>query len=163
MRIWIYIVISGVMGVVSCSKDKTPLPPPPEEPEVWEKFIGNYNVYDTNGNYLYQMEIENFYHDDYVDSLIITNFNQNFDLKFQFQLTTDEEFLNIGFHDSIKGYDDKTWQITSKFDDLSTPVLENRLSKDTMIFYFKQTNIQYWITEGVPYFFCECKQVAVKQ
>jgi hypothetical protein len=160
--------INGILLLIifcaySCTKDKTCLPPIPPEPEVWEKFIGDYDVYDTNGIFLYQMEIENIYHDQNNDSLVILNFNQNFDLRFHFQETTDEKFLNIRFHDSVVGYDNYTWQIYSDYSNNNDLTIENRLIDDTIIMKFEQTNIQHWVNEGVPYYYCDCKQVAVKQ
>ncbi|CAG5082299.1 hypothetical protein [Parvicella tangerina] len=165
MRVVFYILILISLGSIwSCAKDKTPLPPPPEEPEVWEKFVGNYNVYDTNGNYLYQLRINHYYHNDnYGDSLLLENFNANFDLKIQFLPHPDGNVLNYGFYDSIKGYDNHSWTIGSNIDDSTTEVIENKLINDSIILYFRQTNIQYWINEGVPYYYCDCKQVAVKQ
>jgi hypothetical protein len=109
------------------------------------------------------MEIDNFYHDENNDSLVILNFNQNFDLRFHFQVTTDEEFLNIRFHDSVVGYDSHTWQIYRDYSDNNDLSVENRLLNDTIIMKFEQSNIQHWVNEGTSYYYCDCKQIAVKQ
>ena len=160
-----------ILFLLSCSKEKETIPvTPPRVPEQWEKFIGSYRVYDTLGNYKYQMEIQHFKgvsatSGNMIDSILIQNFADTFDLKFQFSFHTPEtvNFLDIGFHDSIVDYNNKSWSIFGSSDDVSTPIRENELKNDSMTLYFRQTNIQYYINEAQPYFYCECKHVAVKQ
>ncbi|MBE7441426.1 MAG: hypothetical protein KF732_01215 [Flavobacteriales bacterium] len=164
-------VILTVLFLSSCSKEREAIPvTPPRIPEQWEKFIGFYKVYDTLGNYKYDMEIYHFkgvsaISSNMIDSILIQNFADTFDLKFQFSFHTPEtvNFLDIGFHDSIVDRNNKTCGLWSLSDDLSTSVKENYLVNDTIIIYFKQTNIKYYINEAQPYYYCECKHVAVKQ
>lgn len=162
-------VILTVLFLSSCSKEKETTPViPPRIPEQWEKFVGTYNVYDTLGNYKYQLDIlhyfsgKNIYGND-ADSMILQNFADTFDIKYEFRRMIDKNIFSFGFHDSIVDRNNKTCGLWSLSDDLSTSVKENYLVNDTIIIYFKQTNIKYYINEAQPYYYCECKHVAVKQ
>ncbi len=157
-----------VVCVFSCKKDD-----PVEEcnqstPEAWGKFIGDYIVYDTLDNYLYDMSIshvfsgENIY-GDASDSLLIENFADLFDVRFQYQLSTNRNILDIGIFDSIKDNDDNTWFLSDFSDDLNTDIRENELKNDTIVLHFLMDNTPYYIDEGRLFFRCECKHVAVKQ
>jgi len=97
------------------------------------------------------------------DTLIFQNFADTFDLKYEFRRTIDKNMLDFGFHDSIVDRNNKSWGLWSLSDDLSTSIKENYLINDTIVLYFEQDNIKYYINEAQPYFYCKCKQVAVKQ
>ena len=160
----------AVFFLLSCSKEKETIPvTPPRIPEQWEKFVGIYEVYDTLGNYKYQMEIQhyfsgkNIYGND-VDSVVLQNFADTFDLKIEHgNNSVDPNILSIGIFDSIVDRNNKSWSLSDQADDIDTPDRENKLLNDTIILYFKQTNIQYYINEAQPYYYCKCKHVAVKQ
>jgi hypothetical protein len=160
-----------VILVLGCSKEKQITPIQDIEPiDQWKKFIGNYKVYDTVGNYMYNMEIAHYSTTPYpnghkLDSLIIINFADTFDLKFAYSLNSSgyENYLDIGFNDSVVDYNAKMWWVGRISDDTSTVVKENRLINDTIILYFEQDNIKFYINEAQPYYRCECKHVAVKQ
>ena len=103
-----------------------------------------------------------------IDTLIIMNFADTFDLRFQYipnyiDLTLSKEFLNIQVHDSLVDYNGKMWFLSTLGDDSTTEKDENVLKNDTIIFYFKMDNIKFYINEAQPYYYCECKHVAVKQ
>jgi hypothetical protein len=167
--IWILIVII----FISCEKKEIIPDEPPRILEPWEKYIGNYLVYDTLGNFMYDIDISYFSGTNptsghTTDSLLITNFADTFDIKFQFLLNyTDEtltqELLNIQFHDSIVDYNNKMWYVGTELVDASSSINENSLIKDTIVFYFEMNNINFYIPEAQPFFFCECKHMAVKQ
>ena len=153
--------------VFSCKKeiktDETITPAP-----KWERFVGDYNVYDTSSSYLYSMSISHFSGVNkfgaIVDTLFFQNFIDKFDLEVEFyENTLNKNTLNYGFYDSVPDKRGKHWFIGSEFDDLSTFKVENTLINDTIILYYKLTNIKYYFDEGEPYYFCECKQIAVKQ
>jgi len=152
----------------ACRKDCA-LPPtnPVTVEQDWEKFLGNYAVYDTLGNFMYQMSIVHFSEiNDFgveVDSILITNFADTLDLATKFKFKTDDRILDIGVHHPIIDYNGKSWHVSGLSDDSNTSVLENYIVNDTLVMYFKMTNIAYYINEAVPYYFCECKHVAVKQ
>jgi len=166
MRILLFILI--IISLFSCSKKESISSESEIIPQQWEKFIGNYNVYDTLGNYLYNMDIK---HDSVAhysngnrnDWLKLINFVDTFDLRFVHSPSTFENDIDFGFHDSIVDYNNKSWNISALSDDLSTPIRENNLINDTIVLYFRQTNIKYYIPEAQPYYSCYCKHVAVKQ
>ena len=165
----ILIITLAVLFLLSCSKEKETIPvTPPRVPEQWEKFIGTYNVYDTLSNFKYEMKIEYlntiyYANGNKTDSLLLKNFVDTFDLKIDYRNMVDSYVLSIGGYDSVPDYNNKHWYIGDLSDDLNTPIRENKLINDTIIMYFKQTNIKYYINEAQPYYYCECKHVAVKQ
>lgn len=167
MKLFLTILLGSLL-LFSCRKEEeVPCPVQPITPK-WEKFIGNYKVYDTLGSFLYSMNISHFsgvnQFGNNVDSLLFQNFIDKFDLKIEFYNNhLNENTLNYGFYDSLADKFTNHWYIGSEFDDTSSVLLENTLINDTIIFYYKLTNIKYYLAERVPYFYCECKQVAVKQ
>jgi hypothetical protein len=155
-------------ALASCRKDP-PVPDPPDPPFVWERFIGDYKVYDSTGFYIYDMSI---LHDtswrltpDYqwIDSLKITNFNGRIDVKFRFLQGTDPNYLSLGIHHPIFDYDGYSWHVSGKGDDPNTVIKENTLINDTIILYFQMSNIAFCQAEGVPCYHIIEKQIAVKQ
>ena len=161
-------ILLTLIFLMACSKEKEPLPIEVPEPEQWERFAGNYKVYDTLGNFLYDMNFVHFFSGNNIyqndaDSVIIQNFADTFDLKYEFRRTADKNLLDIGFHDSIVDRNNKSWHLTRNADDENTPIRENKLINDTIIMYFRLNNIKYYIPEAQPYYYCDCKHVAVKQ
>ena len=147
---------------ISCRKDKVQ-EPIIEEPTKWELISGDYKVYDTLGNYLYDMEIEHkvgFYENgNQIDSLIYTNFDDLFNFS-QKQNSDDlEDPIKMGSHNPIKDYSNNRWHL---FGVLSKPEFNN-FNNDTIILKFNKTNILYYLQDLVPYYECDCKQIAVKQ
>ncbi len=166
-NIYYFILALSIICLTYCTKDKAPCPTSIPEHEVWEKFIGEYNVYDTIGNFIYQMEIKHHFngvnvHGNIVDSLIILNFADTADLFIEMRNYIDNRVLSIGFNESVTGHNGQTWQFYDNVEDTTTVELENTLINDTIVLFFRQTNIQYWVNEGVPYYYCDCKQIAVK-
>ena len=162
------IILFLVIHAFSCSKKEEELPTPITEPEQWERFAGDYKVYDTLGNFLYDMSLIHFFsgnniYQNYADSVIIQNFADTFDLKYEFIETIDKRMFDFGFHDSIVDKNNKSWGLWSLADDSTTIVKENYLFNDTIIFYFEQDNIKYHNIESQPYYKCVCKHVAVIQ
>ena len=153
--------------VYGCKKEEVVLEEP-RIPEQWERFVGDYKIYDTLGSYLYAMKINHLFSGRNkfgveVDSLVLENFADTFDLKYEFRRTIDKSLFSLGIIDSVLDRNNKHWYLAGLVDDLNTPIRENRLANDTLIMFFKQTNIKFYINEAQPYFYCECKHVAVKQ
>ena len=161
-----YLLLILTLGVLfSCRKD-TPVFPSVPEPEPWEKFIGDYKVYDTTGVFLYDMSISHhstytFPNGQVVDSLFIDNLGDMFE--FEFELKTDENSFELPYIDPLKDKFGYSWYFTGIFDDLGTQVKENYWLNDTIIFYYRRTNILYYIGEAQPYYLGDHKEVAVKQ
>lgn len=159
-----------LVAFFSCKKKEIISPAPPHIPKQWEKYVGNYKVYDTLGNYIYDMNISHYIgistsSGNPLDSILIQNFADTFDLRFQFSFHTPEaiDFIDIGFNDSVVDYNNKMWWVARLFDDSTTTIKENYLINDTIVFYFEQNNIKFYINEIQPYYRCECRHIAVKQ
>jgi len=147
-----------------------PEPMIPEEPG-WRKFEGVYNVTNLENGTVYNMIIS-------FDSLIsITTGNpsfhiiyQNFDASFDTlagwypngtpDYQTRLETFNPEF--GVEDYNGSRWSLSMLADDSNTPELENTLVNDTILFYFKKSNIAFYFEDGVPFYECECKHRAVK-
>lgn len=169
MKHFFFILSLFAFITLSCSKEKEQIEPIEVNiPEQYERFIGNYKVYDTLGVFMYDMSI---IHNSKViypngqrsDTITIQNFADTFDVKYEFRNTIDKNGFDFGFHDSIVDYNNKSWGLWSLSDDTTSIVKENQLLNDTMVMYFKMDNIKYYMQEAQPYYMCECKHVAVKQ
>jgi hypothetical protein len=151
------ILLLILAAVISCRKD--PEPPQPTETDNRNQFVGTYKVYDTTGIYLYDLEIQKAGNAER-DSLMLMNFAGRFNLRIIHESYYAGNYINIGINHPIKDFDDKSWHLSRK---TGNPEYENNLIQDTIVFYFTMTNIAFYINEGVPYYNCECKHVAVKQ
>lgn len=159
----LFFFIVAFFLVNSCKKDKVPEPIPLPGPTKWEKIAGNYKVYDTLGEFLYEMNISHIHNDsNNTDSLKF----ENFDGEFTFT-NKQEKFSNYpdlliqtGYHQLLYDSNMYRWKLqTAANDEFYYNVLEN----DTIRLIFRKTNINYYLLDDTPYFYCECKQIAVKQ
>ena len=133
-----------------------------EEPSKWEVIAGNYKVYDTLGAFLYDMNIVHVPNevDEYVDSLRFENFDGEFmfTTKQSIWSSFPEYYITIGFHEPILDLTGNRWRVSS-----ATDPTYNFLENDTIVLQFEKSNLQYYIQDLVPYFQCDCVQIAVKQ
>ncbi len=144
----------------SCTKDKVPAIPT-SEPSKWELISGHYKVYDTMGIYIYDMDIVHVPNNEMqtIDSLRFENFDN------EFNFTTKQEIfgnlpmhVTIGFHDTLFDSQGNRWKLTATaWEDY------NNFKNDTIFFRFNKTNINYYIEDLVPYYSCDCRQVAIRQ
>jgi len=161
---WIVPIIISAILLVACKKDKVPLPIPVPEPTKWEKISGHYKVYDTTGAFLYEMDIM---HSDttlsdntHIDSLLYINFDGQYSFSSQqSNFTNYPNMIQIGVHNPVIDANNDRYRIFGYGPQNGF----NNFVNDTIIFYFEKQNIQYYIQDVTPYFYCECKQVAVKQ
>jgi len=146
----------------SCKKDKVPVPPPEEEPTLSEKVAGHYKVYDTIGIYLYDMDIIRIHNNiDNTDSLRFENFDANFTFTVKQESQNPSNYPNyvrIGSHPLLYDSNSKRWKISS-----AAYTYYNSFLNDTLPLRFQKTNINYYISDLVPYYACDCKQITVKQ
>jgi hypothetical protein len=155
------ILVLLFLSLLSCRKDKV-VQPIVEDPTKWELISGDYKVYDTLGEYLYQMEIKHkrfeLHSGQIKDSLEFINFDDDFNfLSYQPQIN-DLIQVQIGSHDTLYAKDGTKWKLYSgNLGDF------NIWSNDTIHLRFNRTNINYYLQDLVPYYECECKQIAVKQ
>lgn len=155
-----------VVVIFSCRKDKVQ-EPVVEDPTKWELISGDYMVYDTLGAYLYDMRIDHFLDVDSSDGDKHNYFRfDNFDGQFTFEQKQisesilSEPYINIGYHDTLYDDDGNRWKLT-----FASGISDdyNYLREDTILLRFDKTNINYYLQDLVPYYECECKQIAVKQ
>ena len=155
-----------IISLFSCRKDKVQ-EPVIEEPSKWELISGDYKVYDTLGEYLYNMSINyerllNSQGEEY-DNFEFINFDNEFVFdKSQYSKPSNyygsQLYVELGSHDTLFDSDGNRWKFFG--------VLEegyNKFQEDTIFLKFKKTNINYYLQDVVPYYECECKQIAVKQ
>lgn len=155
-----------IIILISCRKDKVQQPFV-EEPTKWELIPGEYKVYDTLGNFLYDMNInyerlENSQGDE-VDNFEFVNFDGEFTFeKGQYSKPVyyygSQLYIQLGSHDTLFDSYGNRWKFFG--------VLEegyNKFQEDTILLKFKKTNINYYLQDLVAYYHCVCKQVAIKQ
>ena len=114
MKYFFIILTLLIMLAQSCTKEKEIIPQEPTKPILWKKYVGYYKVYNTLGNYMYNM---NIFHTQSLtsqnvqpnDSLTIVNFTDTFDLKYEFRETVDDNVFSIGIFDSIVDKNNKIW------------------------------------------------------
>lgn len=160
MKYFISFLIS-VTILVACKKDKVE-GPVENAPTKWEQIVGDYKVYDTLGVYLYDMSISHSYNDQTNQDIL---FFQNFDFDFDFETaqpfpgSNPEFYIRVGYHDTLYDTLSNRWKVLLYLDDVYNNVLQN----DTIKLGFTKTNINYYLLDLVPYYSCDCKQIAVKQ
>jgi|GEM_PF-1485422 len=151
--------------MTSCKKDELILPKP-NMITKWQKITGHYKVYDTLGVFMYEMDI---YHSDTllenkykVDSLTFINFDGQFSFStVQSSITVSNypNMLQLGMHYPLLDTNNKRFRIFG----YGPQNGYNNIKNDTIIFYFEKQNILYYLHDLVPYYYCNCKHVAVKQ
>ena len=157
-----FVLVVVVLFFTGCKKEKIVEPCNETVQDNRDQFVGNWNVYDTSGTFLYPISILKSGVEGQ-DSLLIQNFADTLDLGFTHQRYYTGSYLSFGVHHPVFDYNGKSWHVSSLVDDSLTVEPENTLYNDTIVFYFKQTNIAFYISESVSFFSCECKHIAVKQ
>lgn len=160
MKNFSVLIMVGIL--FSCTKDKVPVE---ELKPIAERISGTYNVYDSSGNYLYDMELK--YVVNYSvgpDSLIIINFDNNFSYSRYQSSVYDEysEFKYLSFLSPFpsKDINNKSWSLSNSS---SGGVYDNTWRNDTIRMCFRKHNTPWWPSESVPYLDTIIKQIAVKQ
>ena len=150
--------------IVSCDKGKVPAPKTPviPEPTKWEVIPGDYKIYDTLGNYLYDMSIT---HWDTIlpngyrrDTFLFENFDGNFNFKMPQIEASNMAFprysFYVGSHEPLYDPNNDRWQLYT---------YDSYYQNDTIRMWFKVHNIIYWIEDSRTYEFREVRQYGVKQ
>lgn len=152
---------------VTCTKDKVPTPPEPPVISKWDRIEGSYNVYDTLGEFLYEMKIDHFTELDSLDhERDFLNFN-NVDGQFnvtEVQSSPNTIFygkdpniepeLHFGVYMPIIDEFGKRWRLLG---------YNNFWKNDTLHLVFQKCNILYYLEDCTPYFCGDVHHVAVKQ
>ena len=153
--------------IFGCTKDKVPLPEPPPELTKYEKIAGTYNVYDTVGNFLYQMELTHSvnYISSYskIDSIHFVGFEDqfNFNTSQGMMVNPITYDLHIGPDGPVFDSLDNRWRIYTHYD--PSGIYDNTYRNDTIRMIYRKINILYWLEDLTPYKDTIIKIVAIKQ
>jgi len=100
------------------------------------------------------------------EGAVMRNFDNSFDsLVGGYSTGTSPDDMRIENFLAPHGTQDRSgnrWALWMISDDALTPEPENTLVNDTILFYFKKSNIAFYFEDGVPFYECECKHRAVK-
>lgn len=157
-NIWI-LGLLFVLAIAGCRREEEVAPSTPSAPvDGRNRFLGAYQVYDTAGVYLYEMTISKFGTGGR-DSLFIENFADTFDLRILHEDYWTTSYLGIFPGFGVKDKAGHSWALFGASIEDGSNVLHN----DTIPLKFTMDNIAFYWQEGVPYYSCVCKQIAVKQ
>lgn len=154
------ILFVGMIFLIACAKDKIPVIEQ-IEPTKWEKLTGDYQVYDTLGNFLYQMSISHIHNDfNNKDSLYFQNLDDNFNFGClqPYSIALYNNFFQFGHHEQLFDNLNNSWKM---IDVANLPY--NNFQNDTIKLKFRITNINYYLSDLVPYCDTTKIQIAVKQ
>jgi hypothetical protein len=151
--------LAFAFAVAGCRRDEAADPATPSTPvDGRDKFVGIYQVFDTTGVYLYELQVSKFGTGGR-DSLLLTNYADTFDLKILHERYWTSDQLDIDSFFPAIDRAGHSWALSGASIEDGSNVLAN----DTIPLKFSMNNIAFYWTEGVPYFSCVCKQIAVKQ
>jgi hypothetical protein len=155
------VLISSILvGLAACKPDK-PVGPisPPTPMDGRQKFVGVYDVYDTLGNWRYEMEISLHQGTSNVDSLFISNWGDAFHFYAQHDDGNTTNYLSMGSLFGIADYNGNRWALFREYDTL----FNNTLINDTLRMSYLKDNIAFYVDDGVPYFRQSYREFAVKR
>lgn len=140
----------------------------PKEPG-WKKFEGTYNVTKLENGETYELLIK-FDTLTHIPSgerhlyIIYENFDASFDSLLIGYVNNNEPNRILRFNAEFPEYDRwyNRWTLWMIPEDTLTPEPENTLVNDTILFYFRKSNLAFYNEDGVPYYECYCKHRAVK-
>ncbi len=152
--------------LVACVKE-TKVVKPTAPAKQWAKYIGTYDVYDTINHTQWVMNIKHLYafeqNNGNSDSILLENFANKFNIRYRFGYSTDDYRIGLPFLFPLKDKLGNSWSFSGNGEDTATAHLENYLKNDSIVLYFKQSNIAFYTNDNVPYYACDCKHIAVKR
>ena len=154
---WFALVAVGT-ALWGCHRDEgVDSDPPAQVLDERDLFVGTYRIYDALGIYMYDMSISKFGSNGR-DSLLIQNYADTFDIRVLHERYWTNKCLRV-FSNPAIDQAGNSWALFAE------PCItgSNVISGDTIPLKFTMDNIAFYWTEGVPYFSCVCKQIAVKQ
>ena len=125
-----------------------------------QKFVGVYDVYDTLGNWRYEMEISIAHDFSPFDSLLIEGWGGAFDVYVQRNIGNISNYLNFIGDFGITDYEGHRWALFSEYDYVFQ---YNSLVHDTLRMSYLKDNIAFYVADGVPYFRQSYREYAVKR
>ena len=154
----IYTLLIVCFGFISCKKEIIPDEPPYIE-QWWDDYYGTYTVFDTANDLTYQMEIKQIAR--YFDGSLFRDSmnNQNIGNKFDLKILTIQNiiylnFLDFGIIQPMFDKNGKRWTFSG--------ALVQKDDNDTLELKYTLSNIAYYMEDGVPYYACECVDLAIK-
>lgn len=133
----------------------------------YNKIKGDYRVFDSTGNYLYELSIKHIFSQyseyGFHDTLAFEGFDGQFNFKrFQGSFSAYSDFvIHIGYQVEQVDSLNNRWKIIGHFD--PTGVYDNEFHDDTIRFIYRKININYYIQDLTPYHDTIIKIVAVKK
>lgn len=168
-KLFLYI---SILLVCACCHRKKTIPPEPMPVSVfyWTKYVGTYDVYDTINHTQWVMKISHLsareQNNGNSDSIYVENFANKFNIRLTWpaiETASHYPAFGLGIFHPIKDQHNYKWHLACAWDDSTTVKEENVLKNDTMTIYFTLSNIAYYVNDGVPYYDCDCKHIAVKR
>ena len=163
----ICLAISIVATISSCKKCVETVPA--SAPKCYAKFLGNYHVTDLQNGEEYDMSITHIQGiDDFgdrIDSLLMSNFANKFDVGFRFNCANPPQYLSWGFHFGIVDHLGLHWALFSNNSNgIDIPRKNSIIDNDSIYFDFNLSNIAFYNQDNVPFEEClNCVHLAVKQ
>lgn len=148
--------------LASCKPEQVKPTESTKEVSKYDLIPGNYKMYDTLGNYLYDLNIKHFREKSTNliprDSLLFTNFDGKYSFKTLQNTGSPANEPNysfrLGVHDSLR---DNAGKRTLIFG------ISAVYSNDSIYIHFERDNMKYYLADMVPYNSCDCQQIGVKQ
>ena len=145
---------------LACRKEDQECPTIPTPPvDGRDQFVGQYQVFDTNGTFLYSMEIMKA-NDPGNDSLFVVNWGGLFDFYVRHENGDQSPFLNYIPPFPSLDHNGHRWAF---FQEDDTAFIANRLVNDTLRMSYLIDNIAFFFDDGVPYFSSSFREYGVKQ
>jgi len=154
------IIFICILACVGCSCKKEIIPDePPYIDQWWDEYYGTYTVFDTMNDLTYQMEIKQIgrYFDGNLisDSVLIKNVANRFDIKEYFvQNSIYHGGIGFTFANPIQDVEGNQWAFSAGLGKKENP--------DTLELQYTLSNIAYYLEDGVPYYACDCVDLAIK-
>ena len=153
------LVFTAIAALVlsACRKEKECPADEPAAVDGRDRFVGTYSVYNLSGTFLYSMIISKFGSGGR-DSLLLSNFADTFDLKVLHESYWTTNYLGIGLNYPAFDQSGHRWALFGSSGENGL----NTMSNDSIQLGFTMDNIAFYFEDGVPYYSCECRQIAVK-
>jgi len=154
------LLLGTLLCAVACRPDQPVAPSVPYTTlDGRQKFVGTYDVYDTLGNWRYEMEIS-LHSGTPIDSLYFQGWGGAFDIFAQHHRNNQSNFVNFTGIFGITDYSGNRWALYRDYDSL---FMYNELANDTFRMSYLKDNIAFYVADGVPYFRQSYREFAVKR
>ena len=150
------------LSIQSCKPEKVKPTEPVKEPSKFELIPGRYKIYDTVGTYLYEMEIQ--YKKGYTTNGIVSDSFTYINLDNRYNFTVYQSTANVI---NLPKYYFDLWTFDPLIDHDGHRTfffgLNCHYSNDSIYMNFEKNNVKYYLSDMVPYYRYDSKQIGVKQ